>query len=290
MAKRPVLRLLRERKLADLIDPPRAGAVLEASGVIAVRTHCFVALDNIQRVARIASHLRPDSDDHRWAARARQGEGYEAITHSRAQRRFYLMIEAQKHPDGTFKGVVEEFDDDWRFKGRRWVDVPLQKRNTGFEGLASVEWRGQHYLLALCEGNGCHDSHTKPKRGQGRIHVLERRGRTWRPVARIKLPKSVKFKDYAGMALRGDRLAVVSQESSRVWIGRLRRGRWAIGGRGRVYDLPRTKKGKKRYFTVEGISWLSPRTLVAVSDLRKKRHPKRSARTDQSIHVFRIPG
>lgn len=119
--------------------------------------------------------------------------------------------------------------------------------------------------------------------------MLERRGRIWHPVAHIKLPKHAKFKDYAGMALRGDRLAVVSQESSRLWVGRLRRGQWTIGGRGRVYDFPRTKKGKKRYYTVEGISWLSPRTLIAVSDLRKKRHPKRSAKTDQSIHVFRIP-
>jgi hypothetical protein len=289
MAKRPVLRLVRERKLAELLEPPRAGAVYEASGVIAIRTQCFVALDNIRRVARIGTHLRLKSDDHRWVGRARHGEGYEAITYSRANRTFYLMIEAQKHPDGTFKGVVEEFDDDWRFKGRKWVDLPFKKRNTAFEGLASVDWRGQQYLLALCEGNGCRDSHTKPKRGQGRIHVLERRGRIWHHVERIKLPKSVKFKDYAGMALRGDRLAVVSQESSRVWIGRLRRGRWAISGKGRVYDLPRTKKGKKRYFTVEGISWLSPRTLVAVSDLSKKRHPKRGAKTDQSIHVFRIP-
>jgi hypothetical protein len=91
------------------------------------------------------------------------------------------------------------------------------------------------------------------------------------------------------MALRGNRLAVVSQESSRLWVGRLRRGKWTITGRGRVYDFPRTKKGKRLYYTVEGISWLSLHTLVAVSDLRKKRYPKRSAKTDQSIHVFRIP-
>ncbi len=288
MARTPALRLVKERKLADLLEPPRRGAVYEASGVIAVGTQCFVALDNIRRVARIASHLRTGSRDHGWAGRAREGEGYEAITYSRAQRRFYLMIEAQKHPDGTFKGVVEEFDDSWRFKGRRWVDIPLEKRNTGFEGLASLAWRGRHYLLALCEGNKCRDSRRKSKRGQGRIHVLERRGHMWKPVARLKLPTHVNFKDYAGMALSGDRIAVVSQESSRVWVGRVRRGQWTVAGRGRIYDLPRTKKGKKRHFTVEGISWLSPRTLVAVSDLVKKRHPNRGAKTDQSIHIFRI--
>jgi hypothetical protein len=288
MAKPPALRLVKERKLADLLGPPRSGAVYEASGVIAVGRYCYVALDNIRRVARVAVHLRPSSADHGWVGRARQGEGYEAITYSRAQHRFYLMIEAQKHPDGTFKGVIEEYDDEWRFKNRRWIDFSLKKRNTGFEGLASVQRGGHHYLLALCEGNKCRDSHTKRKRGQGRIHVLEQRRGLWKAVARIKLPKAVAFKDYADVALDGDRLAVVSQESSRVWIGRMRRGEWAISGKGRVYDLPRTKKGKKRYFTTEGISWLSPRTLVVVSDKTKKSHPNRGGKTEQSIHIFRI--
>lgn len=288
MANTRVLRLLRERKLADLLDRPSGGAVFEPSGVIADRNKCFVVLDNTRRVAQIGAHLRLGSEDHKWVGMTRAAEGYEAITHSRARRRFYLLIEAEKHPDGTYKAVIEEFDERWGYKGRCWVDFPFEKRNTGFEGLASVEVGGQHYLLALCEGNACRESRKRVKRGRGRIHVLRQRGRVWSPAARIKLPKHVGFKDYAGMSLRGDHLAVVSQESSRVWIGRLRRGHWTISGRGRIYDFPRTKKGKRLYYTVEGISWLSPQTLVAVSDLRKKRHPKRSERTDQSIHVFRI--
>jgi hypothetical protein len=288
MAKTPVLRLLRERKLADLVAPPRSGAVFEASGVITNGTDCFVVLDNVRRVVRIASHLRPESGDHEWVGAARQGEGYEAVTFGRSTRRFYLMIEAQKHPDGTFKGAIEEYDKRWHFKVRRWVDFPFEKRNTGFEGLASVEFRGQHFLLALCEGNNCRGGRKSKKGGRGRIHVLQQRRGMWKPVARIKLPRHVKFKDYAGMAVRGDRIAVVSQESSRLWLGRFRSGEWKINGAGRIYDFPRTKKGKRIYHTVEGISWLSPTTLVAVSDLRKKRHPKRSTRTDQSIHVFRV--
>lgn len=288
MAATPTLRLVKERKLADLLGPPRSGAVYEASGVIAVGKYCYVALDNIRRVARVAVHLRPQSGDHGWVGRARQGEGYEAITYSRAQRRFYLMIEAQKHPDGTFKGVIEEYDDEWRLKNRRWIDFPLRKRNTGFEGLASVQWRGQHYMLALCEGNKCRNSHTKRKRGQGRIHVLEARRGVWTPVARIKLPQNAAFKDYADLAIDRGRIAVVSQETSRVWIGRLRPGQWTIAGKGRVYDLPRTKKGRKRYFTIEGISWLSSRTLIAVSDKTKKSHPDRGVKTEQSIHIFSV--
>jgi hypothetical protein len=288
MAIGRVLKLVRERKLADLLDPPIRGAVFEASGVIAVGNMCYVALDNIRRVAQMGTHLRPESSDHKWVGGRRAGEGYEAITYSKDRKRFYLLIEAAKHPDGTYKAIIEECDHQWRFKGRSWVDFTFEKRNTGFEGLAAVHAGGRNYLLALCEGNHCRQSRKKRKEGAGRIHVLEQRAAAWHPVASIKLPPHVNFKDYAGLALRQDRLAVVSQESSRLWIGRLQRGRWKIDGRGRVYDFPRTKKGKRRYLTVEDISWLSPQTLVAVSDLRKRRHPKRSERTDQSIHIFKI--
>ena len=91
------------------------------------------------------------------------------------------------------------------------------------------------------------------------------------------------------MALRGDRLAVVSQRSSRLWVGTLQRRDWTIVGPGRTYDFPRTKKGKRLYCTVEGVAWRSADTLVAVSDLRKRHYPERCGRTDQSIHIFRVP-
>ena len=288
MPKTRTLHLVKETKLENLIGPPRIGAVFEASGVVATGRHAFVALDNIRRVLRIGLHLRPGSKDHEWVGSGLQGEGYEAIAHDVSRGRFFLMIEALKHPDGTFKSVVEEYDEEWRFKSRQWVDFPFEKRNTGFEGLASVERRGQEFLLALCEGNACRGGRKSRKGGRGRIHVLQRRGRLWRPVDRIKLPRHIRFKDYAGLAFRAGRLAVVSQESSRVWIGRLRAGEWEIDGPGEIFDFPRTKKGKRLYFTVEGISWLTANTFVAVSDRRKKRYPKRSAKTDQSIHVFRI--
>ena len=60
-------------------------------------------------------------------------------------------------------------------------------------------------------------------------------------------------------------------------------------GRGRIYDFPRTKKGKVKYCTVEGASWITPRTLVMVSDLCKQKYPDRCNQHDQSIQVFRIP-
>src|SRR5688500_1936355 len=139
-ARTTVLRLLRECKLADLLAP-RQGTVLEASGVFAKNDECFVVFDNTRRAARIAADLVPKGN-HRWMGAARPGEGYEGITYSADRERFYLLIEAEKHGDGTYKAVIEEYDDDWRYRGRRWVDFPFKKRNTGFEGLAALHWRG----------------------------------------------------------------------------------------------------------------------------------------------------
>ena len=265
---------MRERKLADLLLP-RHGTMLEASGVFAKSGEFFVVFDNTRRAARIAADLLPESG-HRWMGAARPGEGYEGITYSAGRQRFYLLIEAEKHRDGTYKGIIEEYDDDWHYRGRRWIDLPFEKRNTAFEGLAALSWRGRDYLLALCEGN------------RGRIHVLRYKNRMWQPVALITLPRRARFKDYSGLAIRGDRIVVVSQESSRLWAGRLNREKWSVTGDGRTFDFPRTKKGKKLYCTIEGVSWLSAGVIVAVSDLRRRRHPGRCRRTDQSIHVFKL--
>jgi hypothetical protein len=199
------------------------------------------------------------------------------------------MVESEKHPDGTYKGVIDEYDDRWHVKGRGWVNFSFKKRNTCFEGLAAVQWRGENYLLALCEGNKCRAGRKGRRRGKGRIHVLQCVNRMWQPIAVIKLPREANFKDYSGLALRGDRLAVVSQESSAIWVGRLRAGEWTIAARGRSYQFPRTKKGKRLYCTIEGVSWTSINTFVAVSDYRKSRHPKRCGKKDQSIHLFTLP-
>ena len=92
------------------------------------------------------------------------------------------------------------------------------------------------------------------------------------------------------VVLKGDRIAVISQMTSRLWVGRLLFDTWTIAGRGRIYDFPRTKRGKPRYCNLEGVSWLSGTTFVLVSDLPKAWCGKRCAKTGQSIHIFALPG
>jgi hypothetical protein len=281
--------LVTERKLADFIDPPTQHGVLEASGVVAKGAHYYVIFDNVRRVARIHRSLEPGSKRHSWFGRTRDGEGYEDIAFSRYTCRFYLLIEAEKHPDGTFKALIDECDESANYKRRRWVDFALEQRNSGFEGLSAVRWRGQDYLLALCEGNRCRAGRAGRKPGGGRLQLLRRSGTVWKPVARIKLPKSVRFEDYSAVALRGRRIAVLSQQSARLWIGTLRFGEWTIVDKGKTYEFPRTKKGKIKYRTLEGLCWLTDRSFVCVSDLSKQSYGKQCRKSDQSIHIFKLP-
>jgi len=287
--KRQELTLVEERKLSEYIDPPEGSGVLEASGVVAKDGYYYIIFDNVRRLARIHDSLDRRSRNHGWVGRARDGEGYEDIAFNPHTRRFYLLIEAEKHPDGTYKSIIDECDESGNYKRRRWVDFPFEKRNTGFEGLAAVRVKGQDFLLALCEGNKCRAGKRGRKPGGGRIQVLRAAGKVWKPVATIALPRSVRFEDYAAVAIRGTRIAVVSQQTSKLWIGTIRLRGWSIAGRGRIYDFPRTKKGKRQYCTVEGLSWISPRTFVMVSDLSKGDYSKRCSKHDQSVHVFRIP-
>lgn len=282
----PVMTLVAEHKLANFISTPTPNGVLEASGVIAKGANYYVIFDNVRRIARIHRSLEPGSHRHSWFGPKRDGEGYEDIAFSRYTRRFYLLIESEKHPDGTYKGIIDECDELAHYKRRRWIDFAFEERNTGFEGLYAVRWRGRDYLLALCEGNRCRAGR---KPGGGRLLVLQRSGSLWKSVARIKLPPTVTFEDYSAVSLRGRRIAVLSQQSSRLWIGMLRFGDWTIVDAGKTYEFPRTKHGKIKYRTLEGVCWLTDRSFVCVSDLAKRQDPKRCRKKDQSIHVFKLP-
>jgi hypothetical protein len=88
--------------------------------------------------------------------------------------------------------------------------------------------------------------------------------------------------------LRGQRLAVLSQRSSQLWVGTLRLSDWAIVDEGTTYAFPRTKKGKIKYRTLEGLCWLTAQSFVCVSDRAKRYDKRRGRKRDQSIHVFKL--
>ena len=165
------------------------------------------------------------------------------------------------------------------------MEPAAQGRNKGVEGLASVRRDGGEFLLALMEGNHAAAGSRAKDKGHGQIWIYERGEHTWTRIAVLELPGACAFKDYAGIDLRGDRLAVVSQSSSKLWVGKLDAKAWKAQGPGKVYRFPR---GQGIYGNVEGVSWLSDSRFVVVSDEAKARQPECRAKAE-SIHVFELP-
>ena len=275
------LELVREEKLFRLLPGTKKKSRLEASGVALVdgRT-ALVVFDNINEVAIIDISLKRKSGNRLFPVRS-LGSGFEDIAIDHRHRRFFCLIEALEDSDGAIHGFVVEYDRTGNLLRSSRLETRFQKTNKGFEGLAHI-WRGgREYLYALCEGN----LGTDKRRGGRIVEFLRARDRGWKTLRRICLPDEVEFEDYAALDYRDRQLAIVSQESKRLWVGRIdESARVVVPGSSLQYRFPR-----KSYGNVEGIAWLSPNTLVAVSDRRKKHQPSSCAEKDQSIHVFRIP-
>jgi len=125
---------------------------------------------------------------------------------------------------------------------------------------------------------------------------------SWSTIREIKLPSSADFHDYSDISLdENGRVAITSQEDSRVWIGRLGgqkdKGLWDIDALefidedAKVYDFPRSDKCKKKYCNIEGVQWMGEHMLLAVSDKMKSKGKQhfRCFEKDQSVHAFLIP-
>jgi hypothetical protein len=111
----------------------------------------------------------------------------------------------------------------------------------------------------------------------------------WTVREQIHLPPDLPFVDYSAVSVHGDRIAVVSQQSSALWVGRLEPDSWQVAGTGQVYPFPRDHQGRRLYGTVEGVTWLDERTVAVVSDRAKPSQPRRLRETAESVQVFVVP-
>jgi hypothetical protein len=289
--ERPRLVLVREAKLASLL-PDSAGRRLEASGVLGGEGCFWVIFDNAADVGRIGPELSAGAAGNGLIRQDRGPRaGFEDIAHDAAAGRFFVLVEARARRRG-FMAEVQEYDQDFAYQGRAWLDFPLDGPNKGLEGLTCVRRQDRSYLLGLCEGNRCRDGEEGRRPGGGRIQVFERGRRHWDRVATIRLPVELPFEDFSSLAVAGDRIAVVSQESSALWVGRLQRSGWELADRGAVWGFPPDPEGRTVYCNVEGVSWVSTDRVVVVSDRAKRngRQDECCRAKDQSIHVFTIPG
>ena len=289
------LRLEHEAKLDELVEPldRSLGRRLEASGVLAKDGCFYVIFDNLPDIVRLGPGLVPGaSENHVFTQERREADGFEDIAHDPGSDRFLALIEAVPVRTGTYQAKVHQYDGSLRYLRSDWLDFPLADANKGLEGLTCVRRDGRTWLLAVCEGNRCLGGSAGRRPGGGRIQVFTEEGPRggWVHTGTIKLPRTLEFEDYSGISAAGDRLAVVSQESSALWVGRLRADGTDLVDEGAVFRFPTDSRGRSVYRTVEGVSWLGDDRVVVVSDKVKPGSKDRAGRAkDQSIHIFTIP-
>lgn len=284
------LSLVREAKICDLMTCDRSAKRWEASGVLVKDGSFFVVFDDRAEVGRITDDLQP-SKTNGLVGLARADYGYEGITYNAAKRRFYLLVEARKHARGRYRASLVEYDDGFHYRKERPLDFTFASGNKGFEAVAHARRDGRDYVLALCEGNKCKCGSKGRKPGGGRVQVFRKKRRRWAHSGTVALPTTLPFVDYSGMSVDRGRVAVVSQVNSMLWVGRFDEAGWAWRDAGQLYEFPRSERGAIRYGNIEGVAWIGPTRIVAVSDRRKKRSQsdERLSEKDQSVHIFDIP-
>jgi hypothetical protein len=288
----PVLRLVEEAKLADLLGPG-VGGRLEASGVLARPGSYLVIFDDNADVAVIDARLRP-GPGNRLVASGRPAAdqvlgGFEDIAHDPVADRYYLLVEAATRRSGELMASVDELDGELHRLTGQWLRFPLAGLNKGLEGLTCVRRGDRVYLLGLCEGNHCADGARGRRPGGGRVQLFTAGEHRWDHAGTIALPPGLAFADYSSIAVQGERIAVLSQEASALWVGEFRPGTWELAGPGRTWRFPSDPGGEVAYCNVEGVSWIGPDRVVVVSDRAKAGAAERCRAKDRSIHVFQIP-
>lgn len=286
----PTLKLVEEHKLHLIMGEP-ADARLEASGLCTLDENVYVVFDNMPAIARIGLSPLLKNKRTRWFQRdASEAVGYEDLTYDPKRRRFYAMIESAKFDKGVYKPRIAQFDAQLRHLNTKWVDFELDAFNKGLEGIAYIESNGESLMLCLCEGNKCKGGKAGRNAGHGRVHAFREKKEHWEHVAKIKVPATANFVDYASMELLGNRVVFVSQESAAVWIGEIDPNALTFMGEGQVYSFPRNDDGKVIYCNVEGVTWMSDTRLVCTSDKAKAGdQPKRCCDKEMSIHIFDLP-
>jgi hypothetical protein len=131
MATIPTLKLVRERKICELVSCNKPTKRWEASGVLLKDGHYFVVFDDRTEIARIFDDLQPNNTNGLFGM-AHSICGFEGITYNAAKQRYYLLVESRKHAEGCYKALIVEYDHEFEYLKDRPVDFPFKSSNKGF--------------------------------------------------------------------------------------------------------------------------------------------------------------
>ena len=288
----PELVLLAERPVRDLL-PAGGDDRAEASGVLALDGQLLVIFDDSTAIAVIDQDLSRTASNRivfpepKLAQDPFAGVGYEDIARDSDSGRIYLLVESVRRGQRLLPRV-EVIEADFQRHSQSFLDFAVESDNKGMEGLTCASRGGEHTLVALCEGNRCRGGREGERPGGGRLQLFRPGADSCEHLATVRLPSRVPFIDYSSLAVHGDRIAVLSQQSSALWVGAFRPGSWEFADHGTCYDLPRDPEGHIQYGTAEGVSWLADDRLAIVSD-RAPRSAPRWRTKHRSVHIFALP-
>src|SRR5436190_10009534 len=141
----PTLKLVRERKIGELLSGHKPKTRWEASGILVRDGAYFVVFDDRTEIACISADLEPGTNG--LFGMAEDVTGYEGITYNAATGRFYLLVEARKHADDCYRAVLVEYDDEFAYRKSRPLDFPFKSNNKGFEAVAHVRRNDTDFVL-----------------------------------------------------------------------------------------------------------------------------------------------
>jgi len=291
LSNAPFLELVDEQKIYKLLPGSSKDDTIDASGICVMDGDFYVIFEDSAHIARFGASLSGDDPANALRRNPDDDIGREDITYEADLQRFLVITEAVRQPEGTYMPKVTPYDAQLHFIEESRLEFALEGKHKGMEGLACIRRNERPYLLGLCEGNLCHGGRRGRRPGGGRMQVFQKEKGTWAHTDTVKLPAGLPFEDYSSLALNGEQIAVVSRKASALWIGQFREEKWTVVDDGAVYRFPHSKKGNLAYCAIDGISWLTDDTFVAVSDNSGSvlGFQKRCRKKDQSVHIFKLP-
>lgn len=275
---------LQEAKCYKLFNGYNSSDDFEASGIYALGSYYYVVFDNRFKIGQVLSSLPINSSANSLVGSGSGSSNFEGIAYDNyGTPNWYVGIETEKN-GSSYYPKIREYDLSLNYQSASWTDVAFSSANSnkGFEGIAYIRRNSQDYLLGLVEGTG-------------KICVMLQNGSSWTKVAEFYVPAI--FTDYSDIALYGNKLAVLSQEDARVWVGTLSSTSWAVTGNSTVYTFPTGDSNgnvgavygtKVLYANMEGVSFINDSTIVTCTDKADSSQPSYQQYKEQSIQTWKL--
>jgi len=273
-----------ESKFYKLFSGFSSGDNFEASGVFALGNYYYAVFDNRKCIAKVLNTLPQVSSSNSFiGSTSTSTSNYEGITYDNySTPNWYVVIETAKN-GSKYYPKFNEYDANFTLQNANWTNYSFSSSNSnkGFEGVAYLRRNNIDYILGIVEGTG-------------KVAVMQQSGNAWNKVTEFTIP--VSMGDYSDIAIYGSKIAITSQQDSKVWVGTLSTTTWAITGNSTTYSFPKgdangnvSSTGTNTiYANVEGVSFINDTTIVTCTDKADGGDPSYKKTKDQSIQVFKL--